>query len=271
MKLGISTYACTWAIGIPGNVPEHPLSVTGFLDLAHEHGFSLVQIADNLPLDKLSGKELQSLKKHADDLGIDIEVGTRGLDDDTLSKYLEIAVMLQSPILRVVAAKDPVHPTKEQILAALKRWEPHARSRGIRIGLENHDTMPCKDLQFIMESIASPYVGICLDTVNSFGALEGPKYVMDTLAPYVVNIHLKDFKIYRPEFGLGFILEGTPAGDGQLDIMRLLNDPYIQDKQNLTAILELWVPKQETLEQSIALERQWIGKSAWNLKGKFTL
>ena len=57
-----------------------------------------------------------------------------------------------------------------------------------------------------------PYVGICLDTVNSFGSLEGPEVVIETLAPYTVNLHIKDFDIRRTDHNMGFTIFGTPAG-----------------------------------------------------------
>ena len=74
----------------------------------------------------------------------------------------------------------------------------------------------------IVTSIDSPNVGICLDTVNSFGSLEGPAVVVEALGPYVVNLHVKDFSIRRHDHNMGFTLTGTPAGQGQLDLPWLL-------------------------------------------------
>ena len=271
MRLGLSTFACSWQIGIPGNLPGMPLSADSFLQKAKGHGFSLVQIADNLPLDHLNNKELHVLSQKAAELGIAVEVGTRGMSDEIISRYLEIARIFNSPLLRIVAAKSPDHPTREQILKTLKKWEPQARNLGIKIGLENHDKMSCKDLKYIMESIDSPFIGICLDTVNSFGALEGPDYVIEMLSKFVINIHLKDFRIFRPEHGLGFILEGTPAGEGQLDIKRLIENEHVKKKGDVTAILELWVPQQGTLSETIELENRWIGRSKANLDRLFEI
>ena len=54
MRLGITSYTYTWAIGVPGSMPEKPMQVYGLIDKAFAWDISLVQIADNLPLEKLT-------------------------------------------------------------------------------------------------------------------------------------------------------------------------------------------------------------------------
>lgn len=267
MRLGLSTYACTWAI----NAPKNPMDAIGFLHCAHNHGFSLVQIADNIPLGNLSAAQLEHVHQTALELVISVEVGIRGLTDANMETYIRICQQMEAPLLRIVADSDSYHPTKEQIIQSLRIWEPVVREKGIVLGLENHDRFSCRDLRFIMESVASPFVGICLDTVNSFGAMEGPAYVIEMLAPFVVNIHVKDFRIFRPSHMLGFVLEGTAAGEGKLDIVGLLANPYIQNRPQTTAILELWVSPQSTVEATIETEQQWIARSRANIGHLFEL
>ncbi len=269
MRLGISTYACTWAIGVQSNMPVNPMNAIDFLRFAKNHGFSLVQIADNLPLATLDAGQLEELHRTAHHLGITVEVGIRGLTDDNMTTYFPIAKLLGSTLLRVVADSANYHPSKEQIVESLRKWEQIGRINGITIGLENHDRFSCRDLRYIMESVSSPFVGICLDTVNSFGAMEGPEHVIGMLAPFVVNVHLKDFTIYRPYHNMGFVLDGTPAGEGKLDIAGIVANPVINKRPETTAVLELWVPPQATLEQTIALEEQWVIRSYTNIQVMF--
>jgi sugar phosphate isomerase/epimerase len=105
-------------------------------------------------------------------------------------------------------------------------------------------------------------VGICLDTVNSFGSLEGPEVVVETLAPYVVNLHVKDFTIRRVVHQMGFIIEGAPAGQGRLNIPWLMR----QLPGGISAVLELWTPYQENTPATVALEAQWADESVNYLK-----
>ena len=46
--------------------------------------------------------------------------------------------------------------------------------------------------------------------------------VTRALAPHTLNLHLKDFTVRRVSHMMGFVVEGTPAGQGMLDVPWLL-------------------------------------------------
>jgi sugar phosphate isomerase/epimerase len=236
------------------------MSVAGFLDFAKELGLDLVQVADNLPLHSLSTSEFARFQQHAFDLGIDIEVGTRGIARDHLRTYLDIARVLDSPILRIVVDTPDHHASPDEVVTACRDVRSDLEIADIVLAIENHDRFTSLDLVRIIEEIGSDHVGICLDTVNSFGALEGPDQVIKTLGPYTANLHVKDFQISRVDHMMGFAIVGTPAGQGRLDIPGL-----IEELQNFgrdpNTILELWPPLQDTVELTVELERQWAVES----------
>ena len=78
-RLGISSYTYAWSIGVPGHPVPDPLSVLGLLDKAVALGVGVVQIADNLPLDRMPTESLERLKRSAEDREVQIEVGARGV------------------------------------------------------------------------------------------------------------------------------------------------------------------------------------------------
>jgi len=137
---------------------------------------------------------------------------------------------------------------------------PEFERAGICLAIENHDRFKTRALAEIVERIGSDYVGICLDTANSFGALEGPEVVLQVLGPLAVNLHLKDFVIFRPRHMMGFIIEGRPVGQGQLDVPWLLQG-LCDMGRDPNAILELWTPPEETLAQTIAKQDAWARAS----------
>lgn len=92
MKLGISSWTYTWAVGVPGHPPEHPMTALDLLNRGAELGVHLLQVADNLPLDQLSPAELDAFEKRAAELDISIEVGMRGIAPDHLRTYLRLDV-----------------------------------------------------------------------------------------------------------------------------------------------------------------------------------
>jgi sugar phosphate isomerase/epimerase len=268
MKLGIGSYTYAWAVGVPGHYPEQRLGVFGILDRAVELGVKVVQIADNLPLDRLSSSEIDSIAKFASALNIVIEVGTRGIQNDNLLTYLRLAQCLNSPIVRVVIDTADHHPEEDEIINTIKSAILNFERAKISLAIENHDRFSASTLERIIHRIDSEYVGVCLDTANSFGALEGPDVVIEKLGRLTTNLHVKDFTIYRASHNFGFTIEGAPAGQGKLNIPLLLQklNEYGRDPN---AILELWTPPEDDISATIQKEERWARDSVEYLR-KFT-
>ena len=260
MRLGLGTYAYAWAIGIAGYPPPQPMDALAFVRRAAELGVRVAQIADNLPLHKLSAAEIERLQHETQTLGLQLEVGTRGIAPDHLRTYLALAQRFASPILRVVVDTADHHPSPDEIVAILHGFLPEFERANVTLAIENHDRFKVRTLVDILQQIDSPRVGICLDTVNSFGAGEGSEVVVETLAPYVVNLHVKDFTIHRHSHMLGFEVEGTPAGQGMLDVSWLLGRLRTFGRDP-NAILETWPPPELDLTQTIAKEDAWVCES----------
>jgi sugar phosphate isomerase/epimerase len=265
MRLGISSYTYSWAIGVPGHVPPRPMQATDLLKRADQLGVRLVQVADNLPLDRLSPAELDHFAEVAWALGVALEVGARGIAPDHLRTYLELAVRFGSPIVRVVIDTADCHPPEAEVVATLRALMPAFERAGVCLAVENHDRFKARALVRIIDQVGSPSVGICLDTVNSFGALEGLEQVVRELGPWVVNLHVKDFAIHRLGHMMGFTIEGRPAGQGRLDVPWLLRT--LRDLgRDPNAILELWTPQEEDLAATIAKEERWAAESVAYLR-----
>lgn len=265
MHLGISSWTYTWAIGVPGHPPEQPMRAVDLLNKAGALGVHVVQVADNLPLHLLSPQELADLEKRAAELDIHVEVGTRGIAHHHLRTYLALAERFRSPILRVVIDTADHHPGQDEVVDMLTEIMPEFERAGVCLAIENHDRFKAKVLADIVERIGSNYIGICLDTVNSFGALEGPDVVLAALGSRVVNLHVKDFDIFRASHLMGFTVEGRPAGQGRLNVPWLLQELRGQGLDP-NAILELWTPPESTLSDTVAKEDAWAHASVEYLR-----
>ncbi|WP_165822362.1 sugar phosphate isomerase/epimerase family protein [Paenibacillus montanisoli] len=263
MRLGLSSFTFTWAIGIPGyERPADPLTHEGLVKLTRSCGLDLVQIADNLPLHRLHEEELLGLKQIADEQRVSIEVGTRGTEPELLIAYLEIAQTLHSPIVRTIITTPDLAEAERQIRQVLPAFE----EADITLAIENHGLHTTRQLVQLFESLNHSHVGCCLDTVNSFGALESPDVVIQRLVPYLANLHIKDFEIKRVDHQLGFTILGAPAGAGRLDYELLRESIAANGKSDASAILELWTPFTETVERTAELERSWMEQSVAYLK-----
>lgn len=260
MKLGLGSYAFAWAIGVPGYHPDRPMDVFTFVWEAAALGFECVQIADNLPLHQLTETELSDLEGLNRRLGVSVEVGTRGATSANLERYLSIAQRLGSPLVRVVVDTPEQRPTPDAVVRSCAVVLPYFEAAGVSIALENHDRFSAATLRDIVLALDSPYVGVCLDTVNSFGALEGPEVVVETLGPFVINLHIKDFVVEREPHNMGFTVRGAPAGKGMLDIPKLVRN-LLEMGSTFNGTLELWPYPEASLAQTIAKERLWVKES----------
>jgi sugar phosphate isomerase/epimerase len=265
MRLGLSSYTYTWAVGVPGSMPLQTLSPNGLIDKAAASGLKLVQIADNLPLEMMKKDELINLRTYGAGKGVEIEMGGRGLTPDHTIKCLETAKLLNSPILRMVIDGSGYEPDLKSIISVIRELIPEFKSRKIMLAIENHDRFKAREFEKIIQDTGSEWVGICLDSVNSMGAGEGFEEVSKVLLPYTINLHVKDFTIRRVSHKMGIIIEGAPAGEGMLNISELVN------KLNLTgtcqsAILELWTPPEKNIDDTIIKEEKWANESIEYLK-----
>lgn len=263
MEAGISSYAFTWAIGVPGKEPEKPLDIFGLIETAVELGVKVVQVADNLPLEKFSLEELKEIKHFADQKGIRIEVGARGMTSERLEQYIEIASFMGSPILRFVIDQKGFIPTVDEIHSIIKDVLPALKAHHIILAIENHDRLLTTDFVEMVEKAAGNQVGICLDTVNSMGAGEGLETVISRLAPLTVNLHVKEFSVDRVFHQMGFIIEGRPLGKGMLPLAELI--AKVSPRCH-SAILEQWTPPEQTIEKTIKKEKDWALESISYLK-----
>jgi sugar phosphate isomerase/epimerase len=265
MKLGISTYTYTWSFGVSGFLPPDPMTPGDLIKKALGYGLKRVQIADNYPLDMMNREDLKELAEFARSHKITVEVGARGLKPERLDIYLAITRVLGAPFLRFVIDEKGYEPEIREIIQVIKMKIKAFQDAGVVLAIENHDRFKCNELVHIIQQTDPALVGICLDTVNSFGAGEGVQEVMDQLMPYTFNFHIKDFTIQRKYHQMGFDISGTPAGTGFLDIPQMVKKLQEYGKC-FSCTLELWTPPDEILEDTIEKEKLWADQSLEYLK-----
>jgi sugar phosphate isomerase/epimerase len=168
----------------------------------------------------------------------------------------------------MVIDKPGFEPDLTSINGIISELIPEFKSRKIRLAIENHDRLKAMEFEKIIQSAGSEWVGICLDSVNSMGAGEGFETVSEILLPYTINLHLKDFSIKRVSHKMGLIIEGRPAGKGMLNIKDLIDK--LSEKQSCqSAILELWTPPMQSINETIAREEEWANESIIFLRQLF--
>ena len=265
MKLGIGTYAFMWSIGFTGAEPVKPMNAFDLLGKAMDLGVKVVQYGPNLPLDSLSPDELSSLLDLAKSGGVTIEIGTQGLEPSHLCNQLMLAARVGSRLLRTTTeGPDGIVVPLEQMRRHILEIVPALVEHDVFLAIEN-GRVPASTLVDLVDSAHSSHVGITLDTVNSLAIPEGTEQVTDLLSKHIKCLHVKDFIVERLWHRMGFSVQGRPAGEGQLNVPNLL-EKLVDAAPEANAILELWPPEQDTLEDTIRLEHAWAAQSISNLR-----
>ena len=269
MKLGINSYTYMWSIGFKGVNPAYPdsearpskpMTALGLLEKARSLGLHLVQTGPNLPLEKLTEAELGAFIQAARAWEIEVELGTRGLDYEHLVRQVALAKRIGARIVRTIPEVGGEYAVDSRLIPPeVRKIVPLLESEGIKLGIENGRT-PAAELSAALDAVGSRHVGVILDMVNSLAVPEGWKYATRCLAPYTMDVHYKDFTIRRAWHMMGFICEGTPAGQGMVETEWLLEELKVSP-YDFNVIIELWPPEQATIDETAALEQAWAEAS----------
>ncbi|WFR65777.1 sugar phosphate isomerase/epimerase [Curtobacterium flaccumfaciens] len=241
--LGLSTYAYFWRMS--DRVPA-PMSLDDALrDAATHDGVGLFQICDHPPLDTASDDRLAAIRALADELGLALEVGTRGTDPAHLARYLHIAQALGATLVRSMWTSGDDQPDATETERRLRQALPAYEAAGVTLALETYEVVATADLVAVVRAIGSDHLGVCLDPANTVARLEQPADVVAMTAPHVVNWHVKDSGFTRSPGWVGFQYTGVRTGTGVLDYdaVRTAIDP---DTRGINRVIEFWLPWQDT-------------------------
>jgi len=258
MRLGLGSYSFRWSIGHKGLNPPTPMRPIELIDIAVQHDLSVVQYADNMPLDNLSTVELDQLFHKAEQSGVDIELGVQSFNAAQVVQYISISQRLNAKILRVALDGPDAEKPLDVLAAEFRALLPHLEAANVRLAIENHFNYPAPRMVQLLELIDNPMIGVCLDVANSICAGEWPMETVNTLADYTINLHLKDYVIEPDPYGAGFVIHGCPLGQGRSDCSAILDR---LPKTDMSVIMEHWLPRSENMEDARANEHVWLAQS----------
>jgi sugar phosphate isomerase/epimerase len=257
MAVGLSTYAFFWR---SSQAAPRPLGLTAMLEETARLGASVLQICDYPAIESMSRTRLRDLRGHAADLGITLELGTRGICPAHLERYRELAAILGVSLVRSMLHTADRKPSPAEAIGLLRQVMPRYRDQGVTLALETYEQVPTKDLLTVIQGADSPNLGVCLDPGNCIARLEMPAYVIGEVAPHVVNMHVKDFMFTRREGWVGFSLTGCPLGTGLLDYDGMARSVR-PDARGINQIVEHWLPRADTMEETCRIEQEWTRRS----------
>lgn len=263
MKIGTTSFGFRYAFLDPAKSP----SLSEMIREANDAGIERLQICENTrPLD-VSKREWQEAQRGAADLGMELQLGCKTLSPVAAEQYIQLARELSFQQLRIVM-EDPdhrEHATRETVVRLLEATVPKIQMAGMRLAIENHFDISST----LLVEVASPYpadvVGFCVDTANSLRSFEPTREVLRLLGDRAYCYHLKDYRVVGSM--ISFSVVGAPLGEGDLDLDACLKTIFT-GLPVPPLFVETWTPSENNHEKDVALDGEWLRRSAQNLRAR---
>jgi sugar phosphate isomerase/epimerase len=205
----------------------------GFLAYCHDLGAGGIQLEIGMRDEAYASR----LRTQAEDWGLFVEASVRlPKDKADLERFEAEAACAEkagAKVLRAVlpsqgsgrryeayASADEFRQVRRRGQASLELAEPIVARRRLRLAVENHKDERVAERLETLKSLASEYVGVCVDTGNDLSFLEDPMEVVEAYAPWAFSVHLKDMAV--AEYDEGFLLAEVPLGEGLLDLPKVV-------------------------------------------------
>lgn len=205
-----------------------PRTALEFLEKAHSVGAGGVQAT----LSSFEPDYLTKVRQKTEELGMYLEVLTPlpGPDSTQFEMTLKAAKEAGAEAIRSTCLSGRRYETFDSLekwkafvadsMQKIERALPIAEKHKMAVGIENHKDWTVEDYVAILKKYSSQYLGVCIDFGNNIALLDDPVEVVESLAPYVINNHIKDMGV--EEYEDGFLLSEVPMGTGFLDLKRMV-------------------------------------------------
>ena len=228
MRIGLSVYGTTFGMGIDPLSGRTVISPGELMDQAINAGLEGVE----LPAFLMEGEDAPSVARYAYERGLFITLETQGYDPNKLARAIELGAQLGAGTLRTMVGGAKLGGDRrplagrwqsflQEVLAGLREATAIAERAGVNLAVENHQDLASEELLWLSKSIGSQRFGITLDTGSTLATAEEPVDFARRVAPYVQNVHLKDYQVYM--CNEGYRLVRCPLGQGVVDFPALFH------------------------------------------------
>jgi sugar phosphate isomerase/epimerase len=211
VPVGLCVYGIAYTAGFAGRgsprANPRPLDASGFLDLAAKLGLRAIEVPFGYIHPQEDEAALRAYVTGAQERGLRVVSAGLAIEVEPFRRHLAICRRLGITTVRCVLSsvlcgdRRPIGGLAgwqcqlDQKIAILKELAPIAEDAGVRIGVENHQDATSADLVYLCQAVNSPNVGVTLDTGNPLAVAEDPVIFARTILPYLVHVHLKDYRM----------------------------------------------------------------------------
>lgn len=264
MKLGLDSYSYHLAFGAhPDFTPKKRMNLIQFIGRVKALNLDGFQI-DPMHLESRDASYLRKIAWLAQENQLFLEYGAIGVDYSYLLDELDVCLKLNSSVLRTFIGfnrydkQTNISLEIQNAIHQLNKIKQNAQDLQIKIAIENHGDVTSDELVYIIEKVASPNVGICLDLGNPLLTMEDPIEATEKMAPFTFTTHFKDYAIQMTNYGCKVC--GVALGQGNIDLaagLKILRENTSLDK----IILELPIEARGDEVLTLQIEDQIVARS----------
>ncbi len=243
MRIGLAVYGTVFSMGIHPESSRPLIGPRQLMDQALAAGLEGVE----LPASLLQGEDVEDVAQYARKHGLFITLASGGYAPDKLGEALELGAHLGAGTVRTAVGGAKIGGDRrplagrwqsflQEVLSGFREATTIAERVGVNLAVENHQDLASEELLWLCESIGSLRFGITLDTGNPLATAEEPLDFARRVAPYLKNVHLKDYWIYLSEEG--YRLVRCPLGQGVINFPALF-DILAETCPDVTMSIEL--------------------------------
>jgi 3-oxoisoapionate decarboxylase len=207
------------------------------LDYTASLKMDAIFLQDSLDPQAMDPKHWEEVRRWASELNLHLQTGAGGVLPKTpdalpasaelIRKHLVRAKALGSPLMRAVIASDraslppgPVEQHMETMVRLLKEVRQQVVDSGVKIAIEVHKDLQAWELKQVLDAAGKDFVGVYMDTGNPVFVCEHPLTTLETLAPHVLTLHLRDSVLYETPRGVA--VQWVPLGEGTVDFKQIM-------------------------------------------------
>jgi 3-oxoisoapionate decarboxylase len=207
------------------------------LDYAPSQKMDAIFLQDSHDPGVMDPAHWAEVKRYAGGVGLHLETGGGSVlpktrdgvarSVETLRMNIRRASAMGSPLVRCLVASNraalppgPIDQHIEMMIGILKSVRSEAMDAGVKLAIEVHKDLLAWQFKELVEAAGTDYVGIYMDTGNPVFVLEHPLTTLETLAPYVLTLHLRDSVVYEHERGVA--VQWVPLGEGVVDFAEIV-------------------------------------------------
>jgi 3-oxoisoapionate decarboxylase len=271
VKLAIDSYSYHRYFGeVYAGLEQDPgsrITMRDFLDRAKALGVAGVSL-ESCFMPNPSQQDVADLRRHLDELQLErvwawghpagLHSGHAPQEVADLKRHTEIAAALGAKVMRICCGGRRTRPAdwrehKAALVPLLTDAVRHAQEHDVVLAIENHIDLFAHELVELIETVDSPWLGVCLDTANNLRMLEDPAVAIELLAPYARATHVKDIAAKGGNPREFAFWPSVPVGRGLIDIPRAFDALRKHGYDGLLALeIDYLHPAYESDEQAIA-------------------